>query len=101
MVVVVVGGGRWRQNGENYFPGIAYFLLYVKILQLQQPFSQDGPKRANPTMATSTVTARRKGDPQHYERSREAITHVQSDFPKKVGLSALGVPLLCFFDTSY
>ena len=25
-----------------------------------------GPKRGNPTMTTSTVTARRKGDPQHY-----------------------------------
>ena len=30
------------------------------------PFSRGGPKRGNPTMTTSTTTARRKGDPQHY-----------------------------------
>ena len=29
------------------------------------PFSRGGPKRGNPTM-TSTITARRKGYPQHY-----------------------------------
>ena len=27
--------------------------------------SPRGPKRGNPSMTTSTVTARRKGDPQH------------------------------------
>ena len=36
-----------------------------KIRKLQRPFSRGGPKRGNPTMTTSTVTARRKGDPQH------------------------------------
>ena len=35
------------------------------IVKLQQPFSRGGPKRGNPTMTTSTVTAKRKGDPQH------------------------------------
>ena len=28
-------------------------------------FPEGGPKRGNPTMMTSTVTARRKGDSQH------------------------------------
>ena len=30
------------------------------------PLSRGGPKRGNPTMTTSTITARRKGDPQDY-----------------------------------
>jgi hypothetical protein len=29
-----------------------------------------GPKRGNPTMTTSTITARRKGDPQHVLREK-------------------------------
>ena len=29
-------------------------------------FPEGGPKRGNPTMMTSTVMARRKGDPQQY-----------------------------------
>jgi hypothetical protein len=36
-----------------------------EMRKLQRPFSPGGPKRGNPTMTTSTVTARRKGDPQH------------------------------------
>ena len=33
---------------------------------LQRPFIRGGPKTGNPTMTTSTVKARIKGDPQHY-----------------------------------
>ena len=33
--------------------------------KVQYPFSRVGPKGGNPTMTTSTVTVRRKGDPQH------------------------------------
>ena len=40
--------------------------MFLCMLKLQQPFSRGAPKRGNPTMTTSTVTARRKGDPQHY-----------------------------------
>ena len=29
-------------------------------------FSRGGPTKGNPTMTTSAVTAKRKGDPQHY-----------------------------------
>ena len=42
--------GVLKKNHENY----------------RQPFSRGGPKRGNPTMVTSTITARRKGDPQRY-----------------------------------
>ena len=34
--------------------------------KLHRLFSRGGPKRRNPTMTTSTITAGRKGDPQHY-----------------------------------
>ena len=37
----------------------------LKVGKLELPFFRGGPKRGNPTMTTSTVTARRKGDPQH------------------------------------
>ena len=41
--------------------------------KLQPPFSRGGPKRGNPTMTTSTITARRKGDPQHYVEGKNEI----------------------------
>ena len=34
--------------------------------KVQPPFFRGGPERVNPTMTTSTVTARKKGDPEHY-----------------------------------
>ena len=33
-----------------------------------------GPKRGNPIMPTSTVTARRKGDPQYYVEGKMTKT---------------------------
>ena len=38
----------------------------ILITELQQPFYRGGPKRGKPTMTKSTITAKRKGDPQHY-----------------------------------
>ena len=35
-----------------------------------------GPKRRNPTMTTSTVTARRKGDPQHYVEGKQQLCEI-------------------------
>ena len=43
---------------------------------------QGGPKRGNPAMTTSTVTARRKGDPQHM--LREIIVSIKRWAPKHV-----------------
>ena len=34
--------------------------------KLHPPFSRGSPERGNPTMTTSTITAKRKGNPQHY-----------------------------------
>ena len=45
-------------------------LTKINMLKLQQPLSRGGPKRGNPTMTTSTITARRKGDPQHMLREK-------------------------------
>ena len=42
-----------------------------QVQKLQRPFSRGGPKRGNPIMTTSTVTARRKGDPQHYVEGKK------------------------------
>ena len=49
-----------------------YAFLISQHLQAQlrddkaHAYSPAAPKRGNPTMTTTTVTARRKGDPQHY-----------------------------------
>ena len=52
------GAERGRGGGANG--------VFTKSLRkLQQPFSRWGPERGNPTMTTSTVTAKREVDPQH------------------------------------
>ena len=40
--------------------------LQVKITKTTVAVSRGCPKRRNPTMTTSTITARRKGDPQNF-----------------------------------
>ena len=39
-----------------------------------------GPKRVNPTMTTNTVTATRKGDPQHYVEGKIKCTQNNISF---------------------
>ena len=62
------------------------------MLQLQQPFSQGGPKRGNPTMTTSTVTARTKGTPQHYVEEIKNNTEQVSE-SAHVQISRRGTPI--------
>ena len=40
-------------------------------LHRQWPFSQGGPKKGNPVRTTNTVTASRKGEPQHMLREKK------------------------------
>ena len=53
---MVVRGGKNAKTKIKYCLKASFFLT----LQLKQPFAQGGPKRGNPTMATSTVTARKR-----------------------------------------
>ena len=63
--MVIVGGGRWWfiyiYRSKNRY---CLKLLFSNITDV----FPGAPKRGNPTMMTSTVTARRKGDPQHMLR---------------------------------
>ena len=40
-------------------------------LKTDNPFAKGGPKSGNPAMTTSTVRARRKGDPRHMLREKD------------------------------
>ena len=48
--------------------------MVKKVVKLWHPFSQGGPKRGNTTRTTSSITARRKGDPQHYVEGKTAAS---------------------------
>ena len=50
------------------------------MLKLQRPFSRGDPKRGNPSMTTSTVTAKRKGGPQHYVEGKMTRTILHMSF---------------------
>jgi hypothetical protein len=41
------------------------------MLKIQQTFSQGDLKRGNSKMTTNTITARRKGNPQHMLREQK------------------------------
>ena len=78
---LVVGGGRWWWvvvGGGQIFVMYCLRGLFSDrakiVLKLKRPFSQGGPKRGNPTMTTSTVTARSKGGPQHYVEGNKIRT---------------------------
>ena len=51
-----------------------------KNRKLQQPFSRGGPQRGDPTMMTSTITTRGKGDPQHMLRFRNILSLFKKGF---------------------
>ena len=58
--------------------------------QIQWPLSQEGPKRGNPGMTTSTGTARRKGERQHMLRERDKMCIQSASQPSKTtGLDLL------------
>ena len=40
--------------------------------KIDRRFPEGGSKRGNPTMTTSTITVRTKGDPQHYVEAKRA-----------------------------
>ena len=56
-----MGGAERRRRISGFHRNVTK----TTTRKLQRPFSRGGPKRGNPTMTSSTVTARRKGDPQH------------------------------------
>ena len=67
---VVVSGGRWWIVFVSFRYSLKFvFGVMVKMvkswLNYSSRFPDGGPKKGNPTMMTSTVTARRKGDSQH------------------------------------
>ena len=73
------GQTNWKKHMFDDFPSfllkrskktpcVRYCLMFKRVpfyksRKLQQPFSRGCPKRGNPTMTTSTITARRKGYP--------------------------------------
>ena len=73
---------RGQENRKTHFWLFPWFLWKIKKHPARgikkgsprkktPPFSRGGPKRGNPTMTTSTITARRKGDPQHYVEGKK------------------------------
>ena len=46
-------------------------------MKMNNPFPKGGPKSGNPAMTTSTVRARRKGDPQHMLRETKLFYYVR------------------------
>ena len=54
---------------KNSFSGIV-LLSFFTCLNYGSRFPDGVKKRENPTMTTSTITVRRKGDPQHMLRKK-------------------------------
>ena len=89
MVAVVGAGGRWWRvvvynNTDKCYRYClkVFFFIWLKYNNR----SQGAPKRGNPTITTSTVTARRKGEGnmnnENYQNKRNMMTSARD--PKQV-----------------
>ena len=59
-----------------------------------------GPRRGNPTMTTSTITARRKVDPQHYVEGKRMQTYEPNLKWEKMQVGKLIFDKFCFYTCS-